>query len=312
MIPGICAATVLIIFMIILYILYSVAFAYPKRKRINPYKIPADATYEPLIDKMEAVVKQMDEVAFNEVSIQNSKNKILQGRLYRGEEKAPVVLFFHGYHGTYMWDGYGCYLYCIKHGYNLLMVEQRAHGHNSYNTITFGIRESEDCDRWIEFAKNIFPDNDMILWGVSMGAATVMMASEHYSCEEIKAVIEESGYTTPKAIIQKTLEYMKLSPKMVYPFVKLSAIIFGHTNIDKNSPIKTLADSDIPVLFMHGAEDGFVPPSMCDELHDACKSDKGKIFIPKAKHAVCAMTNYELYEESIENFLQKKAEKTFS
>ena len=84
---------------------------------------------------------------------------------------------FHGYHGTFLWDGLGSFRFCRKNHINLLVVDERSHGKSADQIITFGIRECKDVKCWADYAAKRFPEKSLILSGVSMGSASVMMAS---------------------------------------------------------------------------------------------------------------------------------------
>ena len=167
------------LFLLMEYCLYRYIFYLPKKKRPYVYNIPESNLYKAHKDTMIECIKDMEQSPFEEVSVQSSDGLKLCGRLYILKEDAPILICFHGYHGTFAWDGYGYYKICKENDINILMVDERAHGKSEGNDITFGIRERDDCKLWTEYVVERFGRNvSIFLAGVSMGAASVIMATE--------------------------------------------------------------------------------------------------------------------------------------
>ena len=285
-------------------IFYRITFYYPASKRIQPSQIKS--SYAPVIaSRMKKVMGEMETVPYEEVSICSKDGCVLSGRYYQIDPGQPLEIFFHGYHGNFQWDGYGCFKYCQSHRHNLLLVEERAHGKSKNNTITFGIKERYDCLAWADYAaKRLGEPVDIILSGVSMGAATVLMASELPLPSNVKAIIADCGYTSPVEIMKYTAVCKHIPAGIGIPFAKLAAKLFGGFDLEESSAINAVSHTDIPILFIHGDQDKVVPFSMCKELYEACASRKKQVIIPKSSHAVNAITDYELYEREVETFLE--------
>ena len=159
------------------YLLYRGVFYYPQKKHVDPYQIPDDMLYAPYKNAMLHLLHEMEQTPYEEVSIRSQDGLSLCGRLYLFRPDAPLMLFFHGYHGTFLWDGLGSFRFCRKNHINLLVVDERSHGKSADQIITFGIRECKDVKCWADYAAKRFPEKSLILSGVSMGSASVMMAS---------------------------------------------------------------------------------------------------------------------------------------
>lgn len=185
------------------------------------------------------------------------------------------------------------------------MADERAHGKSEGNVITFGIKERYDCKLWAEYAVRRFgKDTDIFLAGVSMGAASVMMSFETGLPENVRGMIADCGYSEPGAIIMETIRAMKLPIKPVYRLIRLGARLFGHFDLEEAAAVESVEKSDIPILFIRGAQDSIVPPSMGEALYEACKAKKERLLIEGADHANSAMTDYDTYEKVILRFLQ--------
>lgn len=296
----------ILVFLTAEYSLYRFVFMHPKKKRPDAHHIPESTLYNAYRESMAEVVEDMEKTAFENVSIRSREGLRLCGRLYIIKRDAPLMIFFHGYHGVYAWDGYGCFKICKNNGINILMVDERAHGESESNVITFGIRERYDCKLWTDYALERFGKNtDIILAGVSMGAASVLMASELGLPENVKVIVADCGYSEPAAIIKEILKRANLPVKPLYRLINLSACIFGHFNLEEAAPLKAVEKLQIPTLFIHGEQDTVVPVSMNKELYKRCAGKKECILIEKADHANSAMTDFEAYETAVMGFLGK-------
>ena len=149
-------------------------------------------------------------------------------------------------------------------------------------------------------------DAEIVLFGVSMGAATVMMVSGEKLPSNVKAIIEDCGYTSAWEQFAYQLKTLFNLPE--FPMMNIADIICKIRNgyfISDASAIKQVKKSVIPTLFIHGNCDSFVPFEMQEKLYDACKAEKEKVVIEGATHAQAAFVNPELYWLSIVNFLDK-------
>lgn len=293
-----------IILFVITYCLYCFVFCHPPKRRPDVHQIPESDLYGAYRDTMSEAVKDMEETPFEEVSIHSLDGCRLYGKLYRIKESAPLVIFFHGYHGVYAWDGYGFFKICKRNGINILMVDERAHGKSEGSAITFGVKERYDCKLWTEYAAERFGGNtDIFLAGVSMGAASVMMASELDLPENVRGIVADCGYSEPAAIIKETVRKMKLPVKPVYWLIKLGARIFGQFDLEETAALNAVKKLQIPILFIHGKQDSVVPFAMHEELYESCTGRKERVLIEGADHANSAMTDYETYETAVMQFL---------
>lgn len=262
--------------------------------------------YGEFTDEMAASGKRMTETEHKHVYIKSDDGLKLNGHLYDSFPGRPLMIFCHGYHGTYLRDGYGSFRYCMSHNINLLMIEQRAHCKSEGDKISFGVNERKDLVKWVEYAKSIMPaDTKIILSGVSMGAATVMMASDLLDSDpQVLCFIEDCGYTSPKEIICNTAKNMHFPVELCYPLARMAAKILGGFDVESSAAIESVSKISKPMLFVHGDKDGFVPPEMCNRLFRACSSENKVIkYLKDADHAIAALVKYDEYEETVDSFL---------
>lgn len=284
---------------------YAFVFYYPERLHEDPYAPEKKENYGAYAKEMADAIREMDAQPYEEVTIQSRDGYALYGRLYETCPGRPVEIFFHGYHGTRYWDGYGCFWFCRKYGHNLLMVDERAHGKSGSRTITFGICERYDCLAWAQYvAKRMGKETPIILSGVSMGSATVLMAADLPLPDSVRAIIADCGYTSPEAVIGSIARKQHIPVKTGLFFTRLGGRLFGHFNLRESEAVKSVRNTTIPILFIHGTEDQVVPPEMCDELYEACGSFKRRMSMPGAGHAVNAQKDLESYMQGVADFLK--------
>lgn len=198
-----------------------------------------------------------------------------------------------------------------KNGFNVLIVNQRRHGKSEGKYSTYGFYEKYDVNMWIEYLKSRF-GNDIILGlhGESMGAGTVMETIPLN--DSIKFVIEDCGYSNFHELIgfQITHAYKNrlvrkiLRPSLIFAnfFMKTKAKF----SMKKIVPIDIVASTSLPMMFIHGKEDYFVPWYMAVDLYKAkTKGYKELYLVEGAKHAEALEVNKILYEKKIMTFIEK-------
>lgn len=258
-------------------------------------------------DAMDADAAVLDNAPFEEVHLTAQDGTDLFGRYYHHRDGALVVLIFHGYTGYAQRDGLGGYTLCRKLGYNVLLPDQRAHGHSGGHTITMGAKEQYDAQGWANWAAERFGlDTPLFLMGVSMGAATVMLASGLPLPSSVKGIVADCGYTSAKEITRKCLpDYLPHTPVwLAYAVGRLGARLYGHFEPNRIDCTAAVSRAAVPILFIHGEEDGFVPCEMSRKNYDACASRKQLLTIPGAAHAVCYYRDTPLYTRVTTKFFE--------
>ena len=240
------------------------------------------------------------------VSITSFDGLTLRGKYYECKKGAPIELLFHGYQGNSERDLCGGVQRCFSIGRNALLVDHRAGGESDGNVITFGILESKDCLRWIDCGIEKFgEDVKIMLGGISMGAATVLMAAGAELPKNVVCVVADCGYSSAKEIIQKIVADMGLPVRFVYPFIKLGAKLFGKFDLEEYSPLQAMETCKTPILLFHGDEDDFVPFEMSEKIYAACKCKKRFVGVKGAGHGFAYPTDVEGYLRALTEFEQE-------
>jgi hypothetical protein len=224
-----------------------------------------------------------------------------------GREAKKFVICVHGYkcNGP---DEFSHMLpfYNETLGYNYLLPDHAAHGRSSGKHIGFGSYESKNLLMWVDYLKQRFGDDiSIVLHGISMGAATVMLANESDPPEQVKAVIEDCGYTSAKAIMLNTLKNMiGFAPAFMYHSVNLVCRLFFGYNMNEADCLGRMKDASKPILFIHGTGDDFVPYPMGEQLFEACTVPKDHLWVEGAVHAYSYYDAKEAYEKKVTEFLE--------
>lgn len=297
---------IILAFIIGLYLIYRYAFGVNSRRLAADDEVPHADRYEEYAKYVHDRIQVIQAVPFEKMMITARDGVKLYGRYYHRADEAPVVLMFHGYRSSSLRDGMGAFRFTEECGYNILMVDQRAHRESGGRSITFGVKERYDCLDWIAHLKaTLGEDTKMILIGLSMGASTVLMAAGLELPENVQGIIADCGYSTPKDILSEVIKKMRLPVAPVYFLVRLSGIIFGGFDVESASAKEALKHCKVPVLLIHGEADDFVPCEMSKANYEACGSEKELFLVPGAGHGMSYMTDTEGYVERFKGFLQK-------
>ena len=287
------------------YISYRITF-YSKRRSSAPteeFTIPNGEIYEPFRDTMVRWMKEARAAHHEDLSIVSFDGLTLRGKYYEYQPGAPIELLLHGYRGSGERDLCGGIQRCFALGRSALVVDQRGCGQSEGHVITFGINESRDCLSWVNFIIDHFgKDVRIILTGISMGAATVLMAGGMELPDNVVGILADCGYTSAREIIHKVIRQMKLPARLLYPFVKLGAKLFGHFDLEELSPLEAMKKCRVPVIFFHGERDDFVPCEMSRINYDACTAPKKLLTVPNAGHGLSYLVDSEGYLNALTEF----------
>lgn len=193
------------------YLCYKKTFCVRREDTVNPFCLLIGEQYEARKDEMLRLIGSAVKVPCEEVFTQSADGLQLHGRYYETAPGAPVQILVHGYNGNPLRDFSGGLLFTLRFGYNVILIDQRAHGQSEGRCLTFGVRVREDCLAWIRYANARFGgETPIVLTGISMGAATVLMASELELPDNVVGIIADCGYSSPREIIRTVIREMRL------------------------------------------------------------------------------------------------------
>lgn len=294
------------IFFVITFVCYRIAFFTGPKLNKDPHIMLEGEQYAAQKDNIIKMVDTAINLPYEDCYTVSFDGYKLHASYYEVDKNAPIEIMFHGYKSIAIRDYCGAMVETLKAGRNVLLVDQRAHGLSEGKCLSFGIKERFDCISWVDFACEKFgTDKKIILVGVSMGASTVLMASDLNLPENVVGIIADSGYSSPEAIIKKVILDMKLPVKISYFFAYTGARIFGGFNLHETNCIKALKNCKIPVLIYHGEDDRFVPCKMSKEIYEACASKKYLLTIPEAGHGLGFLVDNTAYNQKLNEFLSE-------
>lgn len=233
-----------------------------------------------------------------------NKNSVCLHALEYDNNSDIYVIFCHGFTGDPNTDNVFAKRY-YDMGYNLIMPYSRAHGKSEHNYCTMGWRERLDIVDWARYIADKNPNAKIVLHGVSMGSATVMMATGETMPENVKCCIADCGFTTLWDLYSYQLR--NLIPAIPAGLILNAANAVSKLKIGfdfkEASAIEQVKKSVTPTLFIHGEKDDFVPFWMNYSLYEAAGCEKQRLVVPDSPHAVSELVNPELYWSTVTDFI---------
>ncbi len=225
--------------------------------------------------------------------------------IFLNQHSNKSVILIHGYCAKLEYRVQDAPFY-FKQGFNVLLIDLRTHGKSEGKYITLGKFEASDLLKWIEFLNQKTNYSKIVLDGVSMGGATVICASALDLPKNVSFAVADCSYTTMMELLRSTSKKYMLIPNWILLGVGEGfARRFGKFSLYKDGPIHSVKKSKIPILFVRGDDDKFIPPRMTDELFNACKADKKLIKVAGAGHAMSFSIDRKKCESAILEFVKK-------
>ena len=293
-----------IVFLIVILILFYISF------RLYNFALNPKSSKEGIFNS-----KDNNEPRFQDTWIYDYKDKEdvfinsfdnlkLHGYILKTENSDKWAITVHGYTNKAESMSAMAYKYHSL-GYNILMPDLRGHGKSEGSYVGMGWHDRLDILKWIDLIIKENKDAKILLHGISMGAGTVMMVSGEDLPENVKVIIEDCGYTSAKEQLAYNLKTMfKLPSFPILNFCSLITKIKDNYFISEASAIKQLQKAKVPILFIHGDKDKFVPFYMLDKLYNACSSKKDKLIIKDVGHAKSESLKSDLYWNKVEDFIK--------
>lgn len=243
---------------------------------------------------------------YHEDVYQTSKDGLkLHATYFPGPDTQKIVICFHGYTSDGMHDFIGLSDYYMRNGYGMLLVDERAHGKSEGTYIGFGCLDRHDALGWIQWViQECGPQVQILLHGISMGGSTVLLTSSMELPLQVKGIISECGFTSPKEVFTHVLHTMYHLP--AFPMIEISDYVnrkkagFG---LDECNAAREVRNAKVPILLIHGDGDTFVPCEMCEKIYENCTSPKTRLIIKDAAHAECYYKDTEAYEQALDTFV---------
>lgn len=257
----------------------------------------------------EEVDKWLENVKTDETTIESEDGLRLWGKMYFQEEQSDKwVIIAHGYTSSHE-DVQPIALNFYNQGYNVLTPDMRAHGNSEGKFIGMGWLDRKDMLKWIEYVVSVDSKAQIVLYGESMGGATVMMTSGEELPSNVKAIVEDCGYTSVWEMFEAQLyERFGLPSFPILNAAKAVTQIRAKYDISEASALEQVKKSVTPILFTHGGNDNYVPTEMIYRLYDAATCEKDMLIIDGADHGAAPDVDPKTYYEKVFSFLRKYVE----
>ncbi len=272
-----------------------------------------DSIWKPFRESMTKAQQWLREHTEEHVSITSFDGLKLSALYVPADVEKPkgTCVVFHGYRSLATVDFAPEVEFLHGLGYRLIVPYQRSHGESEGKYITYGVKERFDCRDWARYTAKRWEGEDIFLMGISMGSATVLMSAGTDLPGEVRGIVGDCGFTSPWDIMAHVSKRdYKLPSFPLLNAVDLLARIKAGYSLKGADTREILAKTNIPVLFIHGGADDFVPLSMTEENYRAYgtvsgSKEKSLYIVPGAGHAQSFAADPEGCEEKIAAFFEK-------
>ena len=298
--------TILLLTAAVTLVCYFKAYFQRPHGKEDHYRLPDSPHFERDREKMYALIHEMEKQPFERVYTRSRDGLRLSARYYHVADGAPLQIQIPGYRGTSVRDFCGGNKLARKCGFNTLLIDLRAHGESQGHTITFGARERLDVLCWIDYALDRFgAETEIWLVGVSMGASTAILAGAYDLPANVKGIIADCPYCKAEDIIADSCRKMHLSPRLMMPFLRLAATVFGGFSLKDADVLQAMSHVTLPVLLIHGEEDDIVPCRMSHMLYEHRHGYAELHTFPNAGHGLSYMADGPRYEQTVRDFIDR-------
>lgn len=287
------------------YYAYRIAFYSPPKGRDQVVK-PKSSQYDPYREEMRRLYHQLNDRPWEHVTILSHDGLKLSGRYYHVKDGAPLDIGFHGYRSHPLTDFSGGTELSFQLGHNVLLVDERAHGRSEGSTISFGILERQDVFSWVNYAIERFGhDVTILIYGVSMGGATVLMASDLDWPANVKGIIADCPYAKPLDVIMHVGRNTSFPNWLIKPFACLGARIWGGFDLLDTDAVEAVKNAKIPILIIHGEDDRYVPCEMSESVARANPQMVKRFTFHGAAHGISYLVDTPRYQQIVKDFLRE-------
>ena len=295
-------AFLLMFFLVALLLLYRNIFYSPLKGQLDDFNLLSSKNFQGYEDNIKQLITELMQRPYEDIYVNSFDKLKLHARLFENKENNKVAILCHGYRGTAYRDFCGGAKEAIEMGYNVILIDQRAHGSSQGHSITFGIKEVQDLISWVTYARERFGQNiELVLIGISMGGATVLMAADKVG-KNVK-IIADSPYSSPKIMLKETIKAIHLPVSIFYALVSFVGHVFAHVNLNKLSAYDSIKNTNNKVLIIHGNKDSVVNYKISQQLFETFPDKIQYELFDGADHGVSYLADMERYKKIIKDFL---------
>ncbi|MDR2822350.1 MAG: alpha/beta hydrolase [Acholeplasmatales bacterium] len=257
-------------------------------------------------EKVYEGIKSIENKPVKEISILSHDGLKLVGYLFEIPNPESIIILVHGYGSNGFQDFGSVFDFYQSFKQNILIVSQRAHNKSEGKFCTYGIKESMDIENWVQFVNKLYPNLPIRFSGISLGSSTILFAKDK-KLPNVISMVSDCGFISPIEEIKHVAKRVyHLPPFLFIGVVGIYAKIFLKINI-KQRITDSYNKTSIPVVFIHGKADNYVPFWMGEELYDKYLGPKEKLFIDNAKHGNSYFEDMDTVKKGIcDFFLENK------
>jgi len=274
-----------------------------KEKDIDTLKDLRYPTRRLTMSWIERYLPIYNKIPFQTIWIESFDHLKLKGSFLKGNNNEYVICV-HGYKGTPGYDFCDKVNYYRQRGSNLLMVDNRSHGESEGRYIGMSELDQYDVLKWIDYVNDHFENPKIYLHGVSMGGATVIHCAGK-NPKNVYGVIDDCGFDSGKNIVKA--KFKKLTKLPYFPFgiiVMFYSKIIAKSDLSKTSGQDDVQHTTIPILFIHGSKDNFVPCQMSIDMYNKCVSPKRLLIMEGVGHVASYCYDQVGYEQAVTDLLE--------
>jgi len=276
----------------------------PNSKEISRRRLAGKGALGEKIQMLEDAAAQLKKCETDRIQITSHDGEMLVGHWYPCENPKRIILAMHGWRSNWASDFGIIAPFWRRENCSVLFAEQRGQGQSGGDYIGFGAEERKDCLDWILWICRTTKNLPIYLGGVSMGASTVLLAGGLKLPDRVRGIVADCGYTSAEAIWRHVM-----TRNLHLPYGMLTRSVAGrayHRRLqvrpEEISCTDALKNCKTPVLFIHGADDHFVPVEMTYENYKACVSSKRLLIVPGAEHGMSYLVDRPGYEAALKSF----------
>lgn len=294
------------ILLIILAILLIIAYILIKLSFIRDDKLDTTPAWKEYIDANQSGREYIYSIKHEDLYINSFDNLKLHGLFVPNKQVNKTIICVHGYKakdGLYDFGMSAKFLYST--GYNILFVDDRSHGLSQGKYIGFGVLDSKDINSWVDYLIKEYKQETIILYGMSMGAATVLNASLLVK-DKVKGIVEDCGFASGYDEVAYQIKQMYHLPSFpLVPLANLELKILAKYSLKEKEAYKSIKEYNGKLLVIHGGNDYFVCTKDAYKIFDSATCDKDILIVEGASHAKSYLTNKEEYEKVFLKLLNK-------
>lgn len=265
-----------------------------------------DKTQENMLAAYEKRQAWLEKVTPEKITITSHDGYALAANIYPGKGHRWVILLHgYGYTGRKEEMEYIGAEYAAR-GYQILAPDLRCHGESEGDYIGMGWTDRLDIRQWIDYIIERDSQAEIVLHGQSMGGAAALMTAGEELPDSVKAVVSDCAYSSVWEIFSRKLkDWYGIGPVPILYETNLIFQLRGGYSLRKASVLDQVAKSRLPILFIHGEADEFVPVSMVQELYAQAGGPKELLTVPGAGHGLSNYVDPKAYYGTVFSFLKE-------